>query len=57
MLYNTKLKKVKTLTDCLTCAYFDKRLKKCNGLNKVCYEYDPRTMTIIDGKTKLPRSI
>ena len=57
MLYNTKLKKVKTLTDCPTCAHFDKKLKKCNGLNKVCFEYDAKTQTIIDGNTKLPRKI
>lgn len=57
MLYNTKLKKVKTVLDCPTCPHFDKRLKKCNGLNRVCFEYDPKTQTIIDGKTKLPRRI
>lgn len=57
MLYNTKLKKVKTITDCPTCSYFDKKLKKCNGLNKICFEYDAKTQTIIDGNTKLPRRI
>ena len=57
MIYNTKLKKIKEPTDCGTCAYFDRRLKKCNGLNRVCYEYDAKTQTIIDGNTKLPRRI
>ena len=57
MLYNTKLKKIKTVLDCPTCAYFDKKLKKCNGLNKICFEYDDKTQTIIDGNTKLPRKI
>ena len=57
MLYNTKLKRVKTVQDCPTCACFDKRLKKCNGLNRVCFEYDAKTQTIIDGNTKLPRNV
>ena len=57
MLYNTALKKIKAVTDCPLCPHFDKRLKKCNGLNRVCFEYYPKTQTIIDGNTKLPRKI
>lgn len=57
MLYNTAKKRAKGISDCFTCAQFDKRLKKCNGLNKVCFEYDPNTQTMIDGNTKLPRKI
>lgn len=57
MLYNTELKKVKAVTDCPTCPHFDKKTKRCNGLNRVCFEYDPTTQTIIDGKTKLPRKV
>ena len=57
MLYNTSLKKIKEVTDCPNCPHFDKALKKCNGLNKICFEYDDKTQTIIDGKTKLPRKI
>ena len=33
---------------------FDSKLKKCNGLNKTCFEYDEKTNTIIDGVTKMP---
>lgn len=57
MIYNTRLKKIKTVTDCPTCPHFDGRTKTCKGLNKICFEYDPKTQTIIDGKTKLPRKI
>ena len=57
MLYNTAKKKIKVVTDCPLCPHFDKKNKKCNGLNRVCFEYDPTTQTIIDGKTKLPRKI
>lgn len=53
-LYNIKKGKERDETDCFTCERYDRRLKKCNGLNKVCFEYDPKTKTIIDGKTKLP---
>ena len=57
MIYNTKLRRIKKATDCPNCAYFDGHLKKCNGINKVCFEYDAKTQTIIDGNTKLPRKI
>lgn len=57
MIYNTKKRKVKTATDCLDCPFWDKREKRCLGLNKICFEFDPITKTIIDGKTKLPRKI
>ena len=54
MLYNRDKNRVRLETDCFTCPQFDSRLKRCTGLNKVCFEYDPKTRTIIDGKTKLP---
>lgn len=54
MLYNRDKKRVRVETDCFTCPQFDRRFKRCNGINKVCFEYDPKTRTIIDGKTKLP---
>jgi hypothetical protein len=54
MLYDNYLKREHTRADCLTCEYFDKQLKVCNGLNKKCFEYDEKTKTIIDGITKMP---
>lgn len=55
MLYNVEKEKIKTITDCFTCKHFDKTLCRCvDGLNKICYEYDPATQIIIDGLTKLP---
>lgn len=54
MLYNKELKKVKASSDCITCQYFDKKLKKCNGVGKVCFEYDVKTKTAFDPITKLP---
>lgn len=54
MLYNYKLKKVHTNIDCLTCECFDKKKKKCNGIGKICFEYDEKTKTAIDPVTKLP---
>lgn len=54
MLFNNDLEKVQTITDCLTCPYFDKVLKKCNGIGKCCFEYDPIIMTALDPITKLP---
>jgi len=55
MLYNNENKKVKQAIDCLVCSYFDKKKKRCvGGIGKVCFEYDPKTHTIIDPKTKLP---
>lgn len=54
MLFNRKENRVRLETDCFTCPQFDRRLKRCNGINKVCFEYDEKTQTIIDGKLKLP---
>lgn len=54
MLYNRDFGRVQTNVDCLTCPHFDKENKKCNGLGKVCFEYDKLTMTAIDPVTKLP---
>ena len=54
MLYNISKSKVTTKVDCLTCQYFDKKKKVCNGLGKFCFEYDDKTRTIIDPITKLP---
>jgi hypothetical protein len=53
MLYNKELKKVKASSDCITCQYFDKKLKKCNGIGKNCFEYDVKTKTAFDPITKL----
>ena len=47
--------KIKQTLDCLYCPFFDKKRKKCDGgIGKVCFEYDPKTQTAIDPKTKLP---
>ena len=54
MLYNKDMKKVWSPMDCASCPAFDQALKKCNGKNKICFEYDPKTRTAIDGVTKLP---
>ena len=55
MLYNNKLGQFKTMTTCLYCEYFDKYNKKCNGgVGKVCFECDPKTMTLFDPVTRLP---
>lgn len=53
-LYNVKLKREKKPTDCLACASWNARTKTCRGKNRVCFEYDPKTKTVYDGKTKLP---
>lgn len=53
MLYNREKERVKRQVDCMTCPYFDKEKKKCNGLGKTCFEYDPKTKTVIDPITKL----
>lgn len=53
MLYNKDKKKIKSNADCLNCRYFDKELKKCNGIGKVCFEYDEKTNTAIDPVTKM----
>ena len=54
MLYNIETKEPRKSIDCFECPYFDKELKKCKGIGKRCFEYDPKTMTIIDPVTKLP---
>ena len=54
MLYNTQLKKPRTNLDCLSCEYFDKAKKKCNGFGKACFEYDPLTNTLLDPITRMP---
>ena len=57
MLYNKDTKKTLNVVDCPKCPYFDKKKKRCNGLNIKCFEYDHKTMTIIDPITKLPIKI
>ena len=54
MVYNKELKKIKTSVDCITCSHFDKKKKKCFGIGKCCFEFDPKTRTAIDPITKLP---
>jgi len=54
MLYNILKKKTQEITDCLKCPYFDLKLKQCSGLNKVCFEFDEKTNTVINGITKMP---
>ena len=58
MLFNkTKMQERQTI-DCLSCPYFNKFKKKCDGgIGKICFEYDPKKQTIIDPKTKLPIKI
>lgn len=53
MLYNKEKERIKKQVDCMTCKYFDKVEKKCNGIGKNCFEYDARTRTVIDPVTKL----
>ena len=54
MLYNINLKKTREITDCFSCHCFNAKTKRCEGIDKVCFEYDEATKTIIDGVTKLP---
>lgn len=54
MLFNIEKDAVKTMVDCLECKAFDKKLKKCNGIGKICFEYDEKTQTLYDNITKLP---
>ena len=54
MLYNINLNRVRDINDCITCPAFNKKTKRCEGIDKVCFEYDEATKTIIDGVTKLP---
>ena len=43
MLFNKNSHKVQASSDCITCPHFDKKNKKCNGIGKNCFEYDPKT--------------
>lgn len=52
MLYNTKKNKINGTAFCLECEYFIN--KKCEGLGKCCFEYDPKTKVMIDPVTHLP---
>lgn len=54
MLYNKDTAKLQTTVDCLTCQHFNRKQKKCEGLGKTCFPYDPLTKTAIDPLTKLP---
>ncbi len=55
MLYNKTEKRIQKMADCLTCPYFDKKIKSCNGgIGKTCFEYDPLSKTAIDPITQLP---
>jgi len=54
MLYNKDLKAIQKMADCLTCKHFDKKEKKCGGIGKSCFEYDPISKTAIDPITHLP---
>ena len=54
MLYNNELKKIHKSTDCMICQWFNKETKRCGGLGKTCFEYDPKTQICIDPITKLP---
>lgn len=53
MLYNKEKEKVRLPCDCIVCEHFDKRLKKCTGLGKVCFYYDEKTKVVIDPITGL----
>ena len=57
MLYNIEKKKIKQPKDCFSCECYDKKELKCTGLNKVCFEFDETTYTVIDGLSKLPIKI
>lgn len=57
MLYNQELRKVQRNSDCLTCSKFDRKTKKCNGIGKVCFEFDEKARIVIDPVTKLPIKI
>lgn len=54
MLYNKSKNKIQTNSDCITCPFFDKKKKKCEGIGKNCFEFDKKTQTVIDPITKLP---
>ncbi len=57
MLFNIDKKKIKSDTLCLECKHFDKKSHKCNGIGKVCFEYDMDTQTLIDPITQMPLKI
>lgn len=42
------------MVDCQTCEFFDKKKKRCNGIGKNCFEFDPKTRTAFDPITHLP---
>ena len=54
MLLNIETNKIHVNSDCLTCPYFDKKEKRCKGIGKRCFEYDPLTKRIFDPITHLP---
>lgn len=54
MLYNIELNKKQTNIDCLSCKYFNKQEKRCEGMGKCCFEYDPKTGVVYDNITHLP---
>ena len=54
MFYNKSKSRIKQSTDCICCEFFDKKKKKCQGIGLNCFEYDQKTHTIFDPKTKLP---
>lgn len=57
MLYNLNLKKIQASSQCITCPHFEKKEKKCNGIGKCCFEYDPKTKTAFDPISNLPIKI
>ena len=54
MLYNNNLHQVQKNSQCITCEHFNKQQKKCYGIGKCCFEFDPKTRTAIDPITGLP---
>ena len=52
MIYNRELEKEKKSTDCITCRYFNKKTKKCEGLGSICFETDS-VGNLIDPRTGL----
>ena len=57
MLFNIEEKKIKNTALCVNCKCFDKKTKTCNGIGKVCFEYDEKIQTLIDPITKMPLKI
>lgn len=54
MLYNNDLHQVQKNSQCISCEHFNKKQKKCYGIGKCCFEFDPKTRTAIDPITGLP---